>query len=443
MSSLESLQDRLQALQETTTQLKDLIDRLASLKFSPGSVPLDDEGDGENENVATELSAEISQILRDEEDELEVLQEEINDLRGGRPGSEAEHRKGRLQDGVQRLSLELKGARTAYRKAQLLASHNLNAARKLERELLLTSYASRAASVAPSTTGSASASSDEKDNSDVNPRDKLFTPRDRRRLLAKQSNTLTEGDEVVNASSDVVLALRRTHALIAGEVQKSAFASQTLAESSAALAELQKNYEGLEGLLTNAKNLVGTLLTTQKSDTWYLQSAFRLLLATLVWLVFRRFLYGPMWWMVWLPLKLTYKTGKAVTSFGTGGGQKGAEMKVVVPGEGGGKVTTTVVNVGEEGSVPTIQIGKPVNTVDEENKMVEEVGRMVEDTLDQRDREEGTVGGDVEDVEGEIRIVSEQTEGEGEEQERNPKKRMWEEDLHVRQPEVEVLRDEL
>lgn len=112
-SSFESLQERLAALQETTAQLKTLIDRLADLKFQPGSVPLpspttaaDDE---QPPNVATELAAEINQILRDEDDELELLREEITDLRaGGRPGSDAEHRKQRLREGVKQLETELK-----------------------------------------------------------------------------------------------------------------------------------------------------------------------------------------------------------------------------------------------------------------------------------------------------------------------------------------------
>lgn len=111
-SSFESLQERLAALQETTAQLKTLIDRLADLKFQPGSVPLHSptaDDDEQPPNVATELAAEINQILRDEDDELELLREEITDLRaGGRPGSDAEHRKQRLREGVKQLETELK-----------------------------------------------------------------------------------------------------------------------------------------------------------------------------------------------------------------------------------------------------------------------------------------------------------------------------------------------
>ena len=109
--SFEALQERLAALQDTTSQLKELIDRLANLKFQPGSVPLSSSIsslDEKESNVATELGAEINQILREEEEDLELLQEEIADLRGGRPGSEAEHNKTRLKDGARRLEGELK-----------------------------------------------------------------------------------------------------------------------------------------------------------------------------------------------------------------------------------------------------------------------------------------------------------------------------------------------
>jgi len=106
----DALEDRLTTLQETTSQAKNLIDRLAKLDFQPGSVPLPQAGDGDDddENVAAELSAEINQTLREEEEELELLQEEATDLRGGKEGSEAARRKERLLDGVARIETEVK-----------------------------------------------------------------------------------------------------------------------------------------------------------------------------------------------------------------------------------------------------------------------------------------------------------------------------------------------
>ena len=60
-------------------------------------------------------------------------------------------------------------------------------------------------------------------------------------------------------------------------------------------------------MLSSSRNLLGTLLRSQKSDTWYLETAFYILLSTIIWLIFRRIFYGPLWWLVWLPLKLSYR----------------------------------------------------------------------------------------------------------------------------------------
>lgn len=108
--SFDSLQERLTALQETTAQARELINRLASLKFQPGSVPhANGEVLGEDDDsVAAELSGEIGNILREEEEDLELLGEEITDLRGGRDGSDASRQKERLREGVARLEGEVK-----------------------------------------------------------------------------------------------------------------------------------------------------------------------------------------------------------------------------------------------------------------------------------------------------------------------------------------------
>ncbi|KAH6650686.1 hypothetical protein F5144DRAFT_557040, partial [Chaetomium tenue] len=297
MASFESLQERLTALQETTGQLRELIDRLANIQFQPGSVPL---STSDEDNVATELSTEIGQILREEEEDLELLNEEIIDLRSGRPGSDAEHRKTRLKDGAHRLQAELKDCRTSFRKAQTSARRSLEAAQKLERDLLLASYAASASAASstiltnPDTTTTTNSDATSPTATTPQPNQPLTHEEARAQLLThprrrhpkKTIPRSSSTDATITTSSDITLALQRTHALIAGEVAKSAFATQTLAESSAALAELQRSYEGLDGLLTRSRDLVGTLLRAQKSDTWYLQMALRLLLGTLAWLVF-------------------------------------------------------------------------------------------------------------------------------------------------------------
>jgi protein transport protein SEC20 len=109
--SFDALQERLTVLQETTAQARELIARLANLKFQPGSVPLVDGevlGGDDDGGVAAELSGEIGNILREEEEDLELLGEEITDLRGGRDGSDAARQKGRLREGIARLEGEVR-----------------------------------------------------------------------------------------------------------------------------------------------------------------------------------------------------------------------------------------------------------------------------------------------------------------------------------------------
>lgn len=96
--SLEGLQERLAALQETTAQLRELIDRLANVEFQPGSVPLNIEEEG---SVSGELSAEAGLILKTGLEDQQLLWEEAKYLR--RSG----HEKERLEDGIGRVGQEL------------------------------------------------------------------------------------------------------------------------------------------------------------------------------------------------------------------------------------------------------------------------------------------------------------------------------------------------
>jgi protein transport protein SEC20 len=102
--SFEVVSERLKALQESNIQLKDLIDRLANLKFQPGSIPLEEEED----NAKAELTAEIHQIIKDQEEDLEVLQEDVIDLDFGRSDRETHQQKLLLDRAVRKTLEELK-----------------------------------------------------------------------------------------------------------------------------------------------------------------------------------------------------------------------------------------------------------------------------------------------------------------------------------------------
>ncbi|KAF5593609.1 transport membrane glycoprotein Sec20 [Fusarium subglutinans] len=384
--SFEGLQERLTALQETTTQLKELIDRLATLKFQPGSVPLTTD---EESSESGELSAEITSTLRDGEEEHELLQEEVEFLRG------AEHDKDRLKESVEQIGKELASCRLSFRKARLSAKHSLAQAQRQEREILLTSFSQPTSET----------------NSLYPDDEKTARPTRHQQNVQKQQSSLTEDDQQnVGASANVTNALRRTHDLIQAELARSEFAHETLTESSAALKQLNESYGSLDAMLASSKDLLGTLLRSQKSDTWYLQTTFYMLACTLGWLLFRRLLYGPMWWIVWLPLRLIFglgtSAGSAMMHAGSGQGQvkEAGQASKGVPVEGLPDDELPTVKVGTEQQAEVLEeVDKIVNVVRE----ADELGNIPEG-------DEDNIG--------------------------NPKKRMWEEPDVVEQQRP---RDEL
>jgi protein transport protein SEC20 len=192
-------------------------------------------------------------------------------------------------------------SRSQYRKAQLTAKHNADRAKLKERELLFSNLQS----------GSSTPSS---------------TYRQR-----QQQKGISEGEVVTQASSDVTAALRRTHQLMQDELSRSRFAQETLEQSTAALEDLGERYSDLNTLLANSKNLVSTLLKSTKSDTWYLETTFYVLITTLVWLIFRRWLYGPLTWFVIWPVKLFFRLFFAILPFG--GASAAASSGVAVPSQ--------------------------------------------------------------------------------------------------------------
>lgn len=99
--SLQGLQERLAALQETTTRLRELIERLATVDFQPGALPQEDTDD--ESSVTEKLSAEISQLLRGQLDEQELLAEELKFVGPEGPT------KATLREGVERAGVELSG----------------------------------------------------------------------------------------------------------------------------------------------------------------------------------------------------------------------------------------------------------------------------------------------------------------------------------------------
>lgn len=276
--------------------------------------------------------------------------------------------------------------RISFRKARLAAKKSLTQAQRLERELVVQSYF---LSVSEATT--------------LNPADDTASApihHFSRPIQKPQTSSLSEKDrQTVGASNRATDALRQMHASLQAELERSEYANQTMRESNVAFSQLHDSYSSLEIMLSSSKDLLGTLMRSQKSDTWYLTTTFYMLLVVGAWLVFRRLLYGPMWWLVWLPLRMVFGVGTNVGKValqGRGGAGK-SEMATVLGTDG----KLPVEGLPKE-NLPTAQVGQEIMgepSSGNPDSMVEKVGKVV-DTVKEAD-ELGSIldfGGVVEDT---------------------------------------------
>lgn len=290
MTSTTHLAASLASVTDSLKQTNSLITRLARLTFPPGAEPLDDEGN----SVRVELAQDIHEGLKQLEEDLEILRGDIEDsapsakapptgrLRSSsvRQNSTKGQERERLAAQVVRLGEDLNSARSAFRRAQLSAKRAADHSKIKERELVFASLQQASDPSTPTTTSLNGSTAD------------LFAGRSSLQKRQQQKH-LTKDELLVAQSSDVTSALRRTTDLLSTELSRSRFAQETFDESTAALKELGDKYSDLDTVLSKSRELLGTLLRSQKSDTWYLETAFYILVATLAWLIFRRILFGP------------------------------------------------------------------------------------------------------------------------------------------------------
>ncbi|TQS34453.1 hypothetical protein Golomagni_05163 [Golovinomyces magnicellulatus] len=287
--NIEALSERLTSLKESNIQVQKLVERLAAIDFQPGSIPLDDSEDG----IVSELVTEILLIFKEQEDDLELLREEVIDLNPGRTEIQFAHEKENLEIETQKAIEDLKIQIGTFRRAQLIAKRKLEAAQREERAILAQSFL-------------------EYEQTSLNAQSVLSKLDPKKE--SQRSVFLSKEEKEINASSDVTAALRRTHEIMSNELSRSQFAHETLQESTMALTQLAERYSSLDTLLLTSRNLLGTLLRSQKSDTWYLETAFYVLLITICWLIYRRLLHGPIFWLFLYPLKMFFKGWKGVLS---------------------------------------------------------------------------------------------------------------------------------
>ncbi|KAF2857419.1 hypothetical protein K470DRAFT_260824, partial [Piedraia hortae CBS 480.64] len=275
-------QQRISQLQESLKGANALIKRLSKLQFQEGSA------DADTERV--ELGEDIHESLKALEEEYDLLRQDIEDLKppvpvdysAKRRESDRQRKDLRLSIQCTRFGEELSHSRNRFRSAQLSAKRASDKAKSKERDAAFVALRS--------STPNEQAAGD------------LFSTR----RPKKEQKPLSKAEAEAQASTDVTAALRRTHALLSTELSRSRFAQETFEESSAALQQLGDTYTDLSSALDKSKDILSTLLRSQKSDTWYLETAFYILLATLCWLFFRRILYGPFFKLPLFLWRLTY-----------------------------------------------------------------------------------------------------------------------------------------
>ncbi|EEH37738.1 hypothetical protein PAAG_00659 [Paracoccidioides lutzii Pb01] len=388
------LQSRITSLSTTHKQTIQLIQRLQNFPATPGT----------GDDARLELGAEIHLRLKEMEEQMELLRVELEQLeaawgstkRWGSGGAK-EAKKERMVVVIGKLEEDLKSARLQFRKAQLQAKRNAEVARRKERQLLF-------AGVGGGEGGEG--------------------------VRRKGRPGFTHDDLVASASEDVTSALRRTHQLMQAELSRSQFAQETLEQSTAALRSLSESYSSLDSLLASSRSLVSSLLRSQKSDTWYLETSFYILVGTIIWLVFRRILYGPLWWILWIPLKLTFRTAFVVlggiglantstSSYSSGGsvGEGSTMISLRTPGATIAVASSPMVHtVTLNGAVTSAADSQKTKTPQADNEdVLEKIEKIVGKESDHVER-----GTNVDDISPEERRRQEAMP-------RNPKKRMHEE----------------
>lgn len=242
-----------------------------------------------------------------------------------------------------------------------------------------------------------------------------------------------------------------------GELSRSRFAQETLEQSTAALADLGERYSDLNTLLANSKNLLSTLVKSQKSDTWYLETTFYILITTVLWLVFRRWLYGPLtWFLIWplkwfliRPLQLVFglaTASAAATSSVTNSSTSSSSLIVKPSATGGSPKFNTAqqqqpryVRVGGGGRgymhagdpSPPNSYSQQVGKMAEQNQQQQQQQQEQEEVPDhpqfrepRKDEDDGPVR------RGDGTILQES------DKPRNPKKKMWEENVESQKYEA-------
>ena len=118
------------------------------------------------------------------------------------------------------------------------------------------------------------------------------------------STTTSSNDAtLLTAASDVTIALKRTHALLEQELEKSTISLESLNNSTQTLRQLENRYGAFDVLLRGSKKLIIELERADKWDRWMIYGGLAMFGLTCLWIVYRRLLRGPLGLLFWVVTK--------------------------------------------------------------------------------------------------------------------------------------------
>src|SRR5208282_2747118 len=94
------------------------------------------------------------------------------------------------------------------------------------------------------------------------------SPLDSNTTLRQRHAPVSNDSSLLTAANDVTLALKRTHALLEQELEKSTLSLETLEHSSQTLRQLENKYDVFDMLLRGSKRLIVELERADKWDRW-------------------------------------------------------------------------------------------------------------------------------------------------------------------------------
>jgi Sec20 len=124
-----------------------------------------------------------------------------------------------------------------------------------------------------------------------------------RRVPTANAPNASKNTSLLTAANDVTIALRRTHALLEQELEKSTLSLDSLNNSSQTLRQLEHQYSAVNVLLRGSRRLITELERADKWDRWMIYVGLAIFGLACLWIVYKRVLRCPLGLVFWASTK--------------------------------------------------------------------------------------------------------------------------------------------